>query len=147
MNYTSSISYKFFWIGFIVLMISFLVYKFEILGVAALFAIPLGLAFLFFIMGHPSRLLDSALVCAFLAIGVIRYLDDIPLGLTVDFSLGMAFLVAIFHKSLKADFSKLNNGLMGVTIIWMLYCIAESLIQKPKVWRLGFMRSGVWRFI
>lgn len=118
--------------GLITLMISLLVYQFEILGVAVLFVIPMGLALLFFVMGHPSRMLDTALVCSFLAIGVIRYLGDIPLGLTVDFSLLMAFVVAVFHKNLKADFSKLKNGLMGVSLIWMFYCIAEIFNPEAR---------------
>jgi hypothetical protein len=107
-QHTSSISTKFLGIGLLALSLSLLVYQFEILGVVALFALPLGMGFMFFVMRHPSRMLDTTLVCSFLAIGVIRYVGDIPFGLTVDFSLVLAFVVAIFHRTLKADFNKLK---------------------------------------
>ena len=115
-----------------VLSISLLVYQFEILGVLALFAIPIGFGFLFFLVGHPSRLLDITVVCAFLAIGIIRYSGDIPFGLTVDFSLDFAVVVGIFHKTLKTDFTKLKNGLMGATLLWMVYCIAEIFNPEAR---------------
>lgn len=132
MQYISNISTKFFWIALLALSISLLVYQFEILGVVFLFALPSVLGFMYFAMGHPSRMLDTALICSFLAIGVIRYVGDIPFGLTVDFSLVVAFLVAIFHRTLKPDFARLKNGLMGVTLLWMIYCLAEIFNPEAK---------------
>src|SRR5690606_2710177 len=65
------------------------------------------------------------LISSFIAIGIIRYVGDVPLGLTVDFFLLMAIVVAVFHRSMRHDFSRLNTGVMWCAAIWMLYCIAE----------------------
>src|SRR5690606_3723007 len=106
-------------IGFAILLLSLLIFFLEDLGVAIPFIIPVLGGFLFFMFGHPRRALDMALVSSFLAIGIIRYVGDIPLGLTVDFFLLMAVVVAFFHRSLKPDFNKLNNGLMWCAAVWM----------------------------
>lgn len=112
-------------IGSTVLLLSLSVFFLEELGVAVLFVVPIGVAFVFYLFGHPSRALDMALISSFLAIGIIRYVGDIPLGLSVDLFLVTSILIAVFHQSVKADFSKLNNGLMWGGAIWMLYCTAE----------------------
>jgi len=112
-------------IGFTVLLLSLLIFLFEDVGVAIPFVIPILGGFTFYIFGHPRRALDMVLISSFLAIGIIRYIGDIPLGLTVDFFLIMAIVVALFHRSLKPDFSRLNTGLMWCAAIWMLYCTAE----------------------
>src|SRR5690606_14847986 len=125
MQYTSSIGIKLFGIASLALLISLFVYQLELVAVIALFTIPAGGLMLYYLMGHPSRALDMALVFSFLAIGLIRYIGDVPFGLTVDFSLLLAFLVALFQKQIKTDYSKLKNGLVLVTLVWMVYCIAE----------------------
>ena len=125
-------------IGFTVLLLSLLIFLFEDLGVAIPFIIPILGGFTFYIFGHPRRALDMTLISSFLAIGVIRYIGDIPLGLTVDFFLVMAIVVAIFHRSLKPDFRKLNTRLMWCASIWMLYCTAE-LFNPEAVSRMAWV--------
>lgn len=125
MNYTSNISIRVFVIGFVAILFSVWIYTFEMIGVVTLFAIPLGVSLMAFVLGHPNRALDLTLIFSFIAIGLIRYIGNIPLGLTVDFFLLFTVIVALFHRSFKADFSKLKNGLMVVTLMWMCYCIAE----------------------
>ncbi len=117
--------------GLIVLLLSLFIFFFEELGIAALFVLPAGGFFIFYLFVHPSRSLDMALFSSFLAIGVIRYIGDVPLGLTVDLFLVAALVIAIFHRSLENDFSMINNGLMWGTAIWMLYCTAE--LFNPEV--------------
>src|SRR5690606_40020219 len=90
-------------IGFAVLLLSLLIFLFEDLGVAIPFVIPVLGGFTFYIFGHPRRALDMTLISSFLAIGIIRYVGDVPLGLTVDFFLIMAIVVAVFHRSVKSD--------------------------------------------
>src|SRR5690606_17691259 len=125
-------------IGFTVLWLSLLIYLFEDLGVAIPFIIPVMGGFTFSIFDHPRRALDMTLTCSFLAIGVIRNVGDVPLGLTVDFFLVMAVVVAVFHRSLKPDFNKLNTGLMWCAAIWMLYCTAE-LFNPQALSRLAWV--------
>jgi len=112
-------------IGSMILLLSLLVFFLEDLGVAVLFAMPIGFAFVFYLFGHPRRALIAALISSFIAIGVIRYAGDVPLGLTVDLFLVMALIIAFFHRTLETKFSRLNNGLMWGAAIWMLYCTAE----------------------
>lgn len=112
-------------IGLVALLLSLLIFLFEDLGVAIPFVIPVLIGFIFYLFAHPRRALDMTLISSFLAIGVIRYVGDIPLGLTVDFFLIMAVVVAIFHRSVGPDFNKLNTGVMWCAVIWMLYCTAE----------------------
>ncbi|HSI74557.1 MAG TPA: O-antigen ligase family protein [Lunatimonas sp.] len=112
--------------------LAFLVIYLEILGIAALFALPIGVAFFYWIMQRPSNALDLTLICAFLAIGAIRYLSSIPLGLSVDFALILAIVSAIFHTKIKTDFKKIKNSLMLVSIIWMAYNTAEIINPEAR---------------
>src|SRR5690606_33753670 len=112
-------------IGSMILLLSLLVFFLEDLGVAVLFAMPIGFAFVFYLFGHPRRALIAALISSFIAIGVIRYAGDVPLRLTVDLFLVMALIIAFFHRTLETKFSRLNTGLMWCAAIWMLYCTAE----------------------
>ncbi len=112
-------------IGLVVLLLSLLIFFLEDTGIAIPFVIPILAGFAFYIFGHPRRALDMTLISSFLAIGVIRYVGNIPLGLTVDFFLIMTMVVALFHRSVKSDFNKLNTGVMWCAVIWMLYCTAE----------------------
>ncbi|MCC5935921.1 MAG: O-antigen ligase family protein [Lunatimonas sp.] len=102
----------------------------NILGIAALFAIPIAVVFFYWVLQHPRNALYFTIGCAFMAIGVIRYLPSLPLGLTVDFALILSIVAAAFHTNLKTDFNKLENGLMVVTGIWLLYNIAQ--IANPE---------------
>lgn len=112
-------------VGLTALLISLLIFSFEDLGVAIPFIVPILGGFTFYLFGHPRRALDMTLISSFIAIGIIRYVGDVPLGLTVDFFLLMAIVVAVFHRSMRHDFSRLNTGVMWCAAIWMLYCIAE----------------------
>ncbi|EON77907.1 hypothetical protein ADIS_1620 [Lunatimonas lonarensis] len=102
----------------------------DLLGIAALIAIPVAIAFFFWVFQHPRNALTFTIACAFLAIGLIRYVPDLPLGLTVDFALILAIVAAIFHTNLKTDFKILENGLIVVTVIWLLYNVAQ--IANPE---------------
>lgn len=124
--------------GLVALLLSLLIFLFEDLGVALPFIIPVLGGFTFYIFGHPRRALDMTLISSFLAIGIIRYIGNVPLGLTVDFFLVMAVVVAVFHRSLKPDLTKLNNGLMWCAALWMLYCTAE-LFNPEAVSRLAWV--------
>lgn len=110
----------------------------EILGIAALFAIPLGTVFFYWVMQKPSNALDLTLVCAFFAIGAIRYVSSLPLGLTVDFALILAIIAALFHTRIKTDFKKLKNSLMLVSVIWMGYNVAEIINPEARSFAAWF---------
>lgn len=110
----------------------------EILGIAALFAIPMGAVFFYWVMQKPSNALDLTLVCAFFAIGAIRYLSSLPLGLTVDFALILVIIAALFHTRIKTDFKKLKNSLMLVSVIWMGYNVAEIINPEARSFAAWF---------
>jgi len=114
------------------IVVALLVIYLEILGIAVLFALPAGVAFFYWVMQKPSNALVLTLICAFFAIGAIRYISAIPLGLTVDFALILAIISAIFHTSIKTDFKKIKNSLMLVSVIWMGYNVAEIINPEAR---------------
>jgi hypothetical protein len=82
----------------------------------------------------PRLGIITVLVLAFIAIGLTRYIRNIPLGLGIDFFLVITY-IAIFFKYFneKLDIEAikpLNNNLVLLSLIWFLYSIAE--IANPQ---------------
>lgn len=91
-----------------------------------LLALPPVLLFLnrFFI--EPQIGVFSALIMAFIAIGVTRYIPGIPLGLSVDGFLVLTY-IALFFKYFYdgIDWRPAKNDLSLLALIWFLYAIFE----------------------
>jgi cell division protein FtsW (lipid II flippase) len=123
-------------IGFILLavvaaaLLAFLIISTELLGIAVLIGLPILLLFLFWVLKFPNRGLWITLIFAFVAIGATRYFPQFPLGLSVDIALFMGVLSAVFQSREKIDFSKGKNSLMLLTLIWLVYNIAQ--IANPE---------------
>lgn len=130
--------------------VAFLVTYLEIVGIAALFILPISAVFFYWIMQRPSNALDLTLICAFLAIGAIRYVPSIPLGLSVDFALILVLISAIFHTKIKTDFKKIKNSLMLVSVIWMVYNVAEIInpeVQSRTAWFYAVRGTALYMFL
>ncbi|MFO7826087.1 MAG: O-antigen ligase family protein [Cyclobacterium sp.] len=102
------------------------------LGIGALIMLPLAAALFYFMMSHPDKALTIALVFAFVAIGASRYIPSLPLGLSVDFALVAVMISALFHTKVKTDFNYLKNSLFAVTLLWMMYNIAELFNPEAR---------------
>lgn len=114
------------------LVLSVWVVQTGIVGIGLMFVIPFALALVIFMMSHPNKALAAGLVFAFVSIGATRYITNLPLGLSVDFALASTIISALFHTNIKTDFSKLNNSLMLVTLIWMGYNVAEIFNPEAR---------------
>ncbi|NHE58231.1 O-antigen ligase family protein [Cyclobacterium plantarum] len=114
------------------LLISLIVAYTGILGVGALTILPFAALLFLFMLSHPNKALIVALVFAFVSIGASRYIPSLPLGLSVDFALVAVILSALFHTKVKTDFRYLKNSLFGVTLLWMMYNIAELFNPEAR---------------
>lgn len=104
--------------------------------VALLFALPLGLAMVWWLFQHPRNGLLLTISLAFVLPGLMRYVPG-PLGLSVDFLLVITIIVAIMHPKLVKDLSLLNNPLFWVTLIWFGYTFLElfnPLARSREAW-------------
>lgn len=115
-----------------------LVVQLQTVGIALLIVVPFLLIVLYIMFQHPKRCLDIALICGFIAIGATRYIKDAPFGLTIDFTLLLAMVTALFHKNIKTDFKRLNNPLMWLCGIWMLYCTFEIVNPEARSFEAWF---------
>ena len=71
----------------------------------------------------------TVIVLAFIAIGLNRYIRNVPLGLGIDFFLVISY-IALFFKYFndKLDIESikpLKNNLVLLSLIWFLYSVAE----------------------
>lgn len=70
--------------------------------------------------------LISLLVAAFFAIGLNRYIRNVPLGLSIDGLLVMSY-IALFFKYFykKIDYKRINIDLVFFMVIWFAYAIFQ----------------------
>ncbi|MFY7879232.1 MAG: O-antigen ligase family protein [Lacibacter sp.] len=120
------------------LICSMLVYSYQVNGIVLLIGLPLALLLIHQLFQHPRRCLNFALIAGFFAIGITRYLGDVPTGLSVDFALLLAILAALFHTGLQTDFKQLNNPLIWLTLIWMGYCVFEIFNPEARSFEAWF---------
>ncbi|WP_375583320.1 O-antigen ligase family protein [Cyclobacterium xiamenense] len=132
------------------LLISLWIVQAELIGIATLFALPIGVGIGIFILWNPNHALYTALVLAFVSIGAARYIPNLPLGLTVDFALVLVILSAIFHNRIKTDFNRLKNPLMAVTLLWMAYNVAEIFNPEARsvtAWVYAVRGTALYMFL
>ncbi|EPR71380.1 putative membrane protein [Cyclobacterium qasimii M12-11B] len=112
--------------------------------------LPFALALVIFMMSHPNKSLAMGLVFAFVSIGATRYITNLPLGLSVDLALAALIVSAMFHTNIKTDFSKLNNSLFLVTLIWMGYNVAEIFNPEARsvsAWIYAVRGTALYMFL
>ncbi len=75
---------------------------------------------------NPTLGIYSVLFMAFTAIGLTRYIRNVPLGLSIDGFLVLT-VVAIFFKYLSdnIDFTLLRRDLVYLMLIWFAYSVME----------------------
>lgn len=94
-------------------------------AIALLFLAP-TIYFLNRVFTNPAVGVYAVLFAAFTAIGLTRYIRNVPLGLSVD-GLLVLTLIAIFFKYLtdSVDFNLLKRDIVYLMVIWFLYSIFE----------------------
>jgi len=131
-------------------LLSIFVVKTGVLGIGLMLVLPFALALVIFMMSHPNKALAAGLVFAFVSIGATRYITNLPLGLSVDLALAALIISALFHTDIKTDFSKLNNSLFLVTLIWMGYNVAEIFNPEARsvsAWIYAVRGTALYMFL
>lgn len=97
-----------------------------LLAVAALLVLPFAVFFLIKVFENPLVGFFSVYVVNFIALGLARYVLQAPFGLLVDGFLVLTF-IAVFFKYFyeKFDWSRLNNQVVFVALIWFGYSLFE----------------------
>lgn len=94
-------------------------------AVALVFLAP-SIYFLNRLFINPTLGIYSVLFMAFTAIGLTRYIQNVPLGLSID-GIMVLMVVAIFFKYLSEgiDFTLLKRDLVYLMVIWFAYSVME----------------------
>jgi hypothetical protein len=86
----------------------------------------LGLIFLNRLFNYPELGISTLLVFSFIAIGLTRYIRNVPLGLGIDGLLVISF-VAFFFKNFntKINLGQANRDITYLLIAWMTFALLE----------------------
>jgi len=100
-----------------------------IMSALVLLSLPPMLIFFNRFFLFPRVGLITVLILAFIAIGLTRYIRNIPLGLGIDFFLVITYIAIFFkffNEKLDLDSIKpLKNNLVLLSLIWFLYSVGE----------------------
>lgn len=124
-------------IAALMIVLSWVIAKGEFKILAILGAFPFVVAAIYYLFLKPAHALHITIVMAFLAIGLTRYVDA-PLGLLVDICLLATIIVAIFHTKSITHWHLLNNSLIYLTLIWLLYCILQIFNPEARSFAAWF---------
>ncbi|HNY01466.1 MAG TPA: O-antigen ligase family protein [Bacteroidales bacterium] len=118
-------------IGFILICATFtgvLIARWGFMVELFLVALPLLLIILTAIFLRPGLGLYLVFVLNYFALGIYRYLNMIPWGLTVDILLVITYLslvLQMFHR--KVEWGRARNDLVLLAALWFLYSFLEML--------------------
>ena len=88
----------------------------------ALLFLPFIIVYFNFFFKIPAIGLISVLIFAFTAIGLNRYILNVPLGLSIDVFLVLTY-IALFFKLFyeKEKWALIKNDLSLIALIWFIY--------------------------
>jgi hypothetical protein len=107
------------------------------LAIVGIIALPIGLAFVGFIIAYPAYGLWSMLVFSFFANGITRYIDG-PFGLGVDIILLLTALGVIFRKKEDELSPGMANPLTWAVLIWFAYTVFEIVNPEARSFEAWF---------
>ncbi len=89
---------------------------------------PLVLLYLNRLFTNPRIGLITIIILAWWAVGITRYIRNIPFGLTIDLFLVLT-LVAVFFRTFYDGFNKraFNNDIVILLALWFLYAVLEII--------------------
>jgi hypothetical protein len=99
---------------------------FDLNGIIALLAVPIGVVILLGVLRHPDRTVYTVLILSFFVSGLSRYID-FPWGLAIDVLLVVAWVTLFITKFRKLQIQFLRNDLMLLSLLWMAYIIVEII--------------------
>ena len=75
---------------------------------------------------HPQIGIYSILVMGFLAIGISRYVPNVPFGLSIDGLLVLTYIAVYFHNFYsEVNWRYANRDLTYLMVIWFMYSVAQ----------------------
>lgn len=92
----------------------------------ALLLLPFGIVYLNRLFANPSYGITTILILGFTAIGLTRYIQGVPLGLSVDVTLVLTYIALFFrYFNEKIDWGPAKNDLTLLAFIWFMYSILQ----------------------
>ncbi len=92
----------------------------------ALVALFPVLIFLNRVFNNPPLGVYTMLIFAFTAIGATRYVQGVPLGLTIDGFLVLTLLAFFFkYFIIKIDFQQINRDIVFMMLIWFAFIVIQ----------------------
>lgn len=114
---------------------------------AGLIALPFMIWYLVQIFKTPNLGLTTALLMAFFASGLSRYIKGVPWGLTIDLLLFLSWLAVLMLKFRETDWAPIKNDLMWITLLWFGYVvleIANPQARSPIAWFYAMRGIGFY---
>lgn len=75
---------------------------------------------------HPQIGIYSILIMGFLAIGISRYVPNVPFGLSIDGLLVLTYIAVYFRNFYsEVNWQYINRDLTYLMIIWFMYSVAQ----------------------
>lgn len=123
--------------------------KMEVVGFAALIAIPIIIGFFYYYIQNPKLGLYGAFFITFWTPFVGRYVPvNIPFGLGVDIFLVLTLLIILIRDWKKADFSGWNHIMSLLMMAWMgliILEIANPLALSLPAWFYAMRGLGLYQ--
>ena len=106
--------------------LSYVIAKGGLLIAISLLGLLFGLFYFNRLFNNPSLGIITLLIFSFVAIGLTRYIRDVPLGLGID-GLLVFSLIAVFFKNFnkETNFSQVNRDITYLLFFWFAYSILE----------------------
>jgi hypothetical protein len=119
---------------FVLLTISLILAKLEIVGVALSLALMVAPIYLYILFKNPIIGFYTAIGLNFLLLGATRYIKtSFPLGFTMDGIMLLTFLALIFSRFReRVDWSPANKDVTVLAIIWLGYCILQLVNPEAR---------------
>jgi len=84
------------------------------------------LIFLNRLFNNPPVGIYTTLIFAFIAIGLTRYMQGVPLGLSIDGFLILTLLAFFFkYFNIKIDFQQINRDIVYLLFFWFLFIVMQ----------------------
>ncbi len=107
-------------------LIAFLVAKTGLVTGILFFVLPFLVAFLIIAFLEPRNALITIFVVNFFAVGAMRYLQGVPIGLSIDILLLLTYLSLFFSGFFrKIPWKNARTDLVLLSIIWYAYTLLE----------------------
>ncbi|BAX80466.1 O-antigen ligase family protein [Labilibaculum antarcticum] len=112
----------------LMLIIGYVVAKGGMVSGIGILAMPIIVSYVYLIFAIPKTGIIGIYILNFVAIGIVRYVKGVPLGLTIDAQFLLIYL-ALFFKSFfyKIPWSNAKNDLVLLAAIWYGYALVQMV--------------------